>query len=42
MKVDQMLDCVGLYCAMPIVKTTEKIKEFKPCEVLEVVADDRG
>jgi TusA-related sulfurtransferase len=42
MKADKTLDCVGLYCPMPIVKTAEKFKELKPGEVLEVVADDKG
>ncbi len=42
MKADQSLDCVGLYCPMPIVKTAEKIKQLKMGEVLEVVADDKG
>ena len=42
MKADQTLDCVGLYCPMPIFKTGEKIKEMKMGEVLEVVADDTG
>ena len=42
MKADQSLDCIGLYCAMPIVKTMEKIKQLKIGEVLEVVADDKG
>lgn len=42
MKADQSLDCVGLYCPMPIVKTAEKMKQLKKGEVLEVVADDKG
>ncbi len=42
MKTDASLDCVGLYCPMPIVKTAQKMKEMKVGEVLEVVADDRG
>ena len=42
MKADQSLDCMGLYCPMPIVKTAEKIKALKLGEVLEVVADDKG
>lgn len=42
MQADQTLDCVGLYCPMPIVKTAQKIKEMKPGEVLEIVADDKG
>lgn len=42
MKADVSIDCVGLYCPMPIVKTASKIKELKPGQVLEVVADDKG
>jgi tRNA 2-thiouridine synthesizing protein A len=42
MKADQTLDCVGLYCPMPIVKTAQRIKELKAGEVLEIVADDKG
>ena len=42
MKSDQSLDCAGLYCPMPIVKTAEKIKTLKTGEILEVVADDKG
>lgn len=42
MRADQILDCVGLYCPMPIVKTSERVKKMKTGEVLEVVADDKG
>jgi len=42
MKADATLDCVGLYCPMPIVKTAQKIKEMKTGEILEVLADDKG
>ena len=42
MKANQSLDCVGLYCPMPIVKTAERIKKLKVGEVLEVVANDKG
>lgn len=42
MKADETLDCVGLYCPMPIVKTAQKIKQLKTGEVLEVIADDKG
>ena len=42
MKADYSLDCIGLYCPIPIVKTAEKIKELKQGEILEVVADDIG
>ncbi len=42
MKADETLDCVGLYCPMPIVKTAQKIKQMKVGQVLEVIADDKG
>ncbi|MFC2034845.1 sulfurtransferase TusA family protein [Chloroflexota bacterium] len=42
MKADHNLDCIGLYCPMPIVKTAETIKQLKQGDVLEVVADDKG
>jgi tRNA 2-thiouridine synthesizing protein A len=42
MKADKSVDCVGLYCPMPIVKTAQQIKQMKVGEVLEVVADDKG
>jgi len=42
MKADQSLDCMGLYCPIPIVNTAEKIKQLRQGEVLEVVADDKG
>ena len=38
----QVLDCVGLYCPVPIIKTTQKMKDLKVGEVLEVDADDEG
>ncbi len=42
MKADHSIDCMGLYCPMPIVRTMEKIKQMKTGEVLEIVADDKG
>lgn len=42
MRADHTLDCIGLYCPMPIVKTAQKIKELSPGEVLEVISDDTG
>ncbi len=42
MKADHTLDCVGLYCPMPIVKTAQKMKNLKSGEILEIVADDKG
>lgn len=42
MKTDMTLDCVGLYCPMPIVHTAKKMKELKPGQILEVLSDDKG
>ncbi len=42
MQADETLDCIGLYCPMPIVKTAEKMKQIQPGRVLEIVADDKG
>ncbi len=42
MKADQSMDCIGLYCPLPIVKTAERFKELKQGEVLEVISDDIG
>jgi tRNA 2-thiouridine synthesizing protein A len=42
MKADASLDCMGLYCPMPIVKTAQKIKDLKVGQVLEILADDKG
>jgi tRNA 2-thiouridine synthesizing protein A len=41
-KPDDVIDCVGLSCPMPILKTSTKIKAMKPGQVLEVQADDDG
>lgn len=37
---DAELDCVGLYCPMPIFMTKEKIEEIEVGQVLKVEADD--
>lgn len=42
MESDVTIDCVGLYCPMPIVKTAQAMKELAPGQVLEVIADDQG
>ena len=42
MKADAILDTLGLYCPMPIVKTAEKIKDLTIGQVLEIISDDEG
>lgn len=42
MESDRTLDCIGLYCPMPIVKTSQEIEGMPEGEILEIVADDEG
>jgi tRNA 2-thiouridine synthesizing protein A len=42
MKADESIDCFGLMCPMPIVKTAQQIKKMKVGQVLEIVATDKG
>ena len=39
---DATLDTKGLMCPMPIVQLAKKVKEMRPGQVLELVADDVG
>ncbi|HAK61307.1 MAG TPA: sulfurtransferase TusA family protein [Nitrospiraceae bacterium] len=41
-KPDNVLDCVGLACPMPIHKTSVVMKGMESGQVLEVQADDDG
>ena len=38
---DAVIDTVGLYCPVPIIKTAEKMKIMERGTVLEVLSDDR-
>jgi tRNA 2-thiouridine synthesizing protein A len=40
-EADELLDTVGLYCPVPIIKTAEKIKRMESGRVLEILSDDR-
>jgi len=41
-KADRTLDCYGLLCPMPIIKTAQEFKKMKIGEVLEVLSTDEG
>ena len=41
-KEDQLLDCSGLLCPMPIVKTSKAMKELQAGQVLKMIATDAG
>lgn len=37
---DRTLDCVGLFCPMPILKTRETMKSMTVGQLLEMLSDD--
>jgi TusA-related sulfurtransferase len=39
---DESLDCTGLYCPQPIIRTAERAKEMQAGQVLEIRATDPG
>jgi tRNA 2-thiouridine synthesizing protein A len=39
---DQKIDCLGLFCPMPIVKTREALQHMAPGQILEMASDDPG
>ena len=42
MQADKSIDCFGLMCPMPIIKTAQAFKKMKIGQVLEIVATDKG
>lgn len=40
--VDKVLDCKGLACPMPIVRTKKAMDQLQPGQVMEVQATDKG
>ena len=38
---DVVLDTIGLYCPIPIIRTAERIRSLTTGQVLEVLSDDR-
>lgn len=41
-KQDKTLDCTGLLCPMPVVKTNKALKELQVGQILEMIATDPG
>lgn len=39
---NKTLDCIGLFCPMPVVKTKLELETMNSGEVLEILADDPG
>jgi tRNA 2-thiouridine synthesizing protein A len=42
MDADKVVDCKGLNCPMPVIKTKKAIEEIEPGQVLRVEATDKG
>jgi tRNA 2-thiouridine synthesizing protein A len=42
LQADKILDCSGMNCPMPVVKTSKAIKELDVGQVLKVIATDPG
>lgn len=42
LKPDKVLDCTGMLCPMPVIKTTKAIKEIQVGQVLQLIATDPG
>ena len=41
-KADRVLDCSGLSCPLPVIKTSKAIKEIEIGQVLQMIATDPG
>lgn len=41
-KIDQTLDCSGMLCPLPVVKTNKAIKGMETGQVLEMISTDPG
>jgi len=41
-KEDQVLDCSGMLCPMPIVKTSKAMKELQSGKILKMISTDAG
>ena len=39
---DKRIDCTGLFCPLPVVKTREAIRDMALGQVLEMLSDDPG
>ena len=41
-KEDQVFDCSGMLCPMPVVKTFKAMKELQSGQILKMIATDPG
>jgi TusA-related sulfurtransferase len=41
LQADELIDTVGLYCPVPIIRTAERMKRMPAGRTLEILSDDR-
>ncbi len=37
---DRKIDCVGLFCPVPVVRTAEALRQLRSGQILEMTSDD--
>lgn len=42
LKADAVLDCTGLLCPIPVIRTNKAIREIQVGQLLELIATDPG
>lgn len=42
LRPDATLDCTGLFCPQPVIRTAARIREMQPGQILQVRATDPG
>ena len=42
LRPDSTLDCTGLFCPQPVIRTAARIQEMQPGQILQVQATDPG
>ncbi len=42
LEIAETLDCKGLQCPLPVIKTAQAVKKLAPGQVLELLATDPG
>ena len=42
LQADRTLDCSGMLCPMPVIKTSKEIKQIEVGQVLKMIATDPG
>jgi tRNA 2-thiouridine synthesizing protein A len=42
LQADKVLDCAGMLCPLPVIKTSKAIKEIQVGQVLKMIATDPG